>query len=49
MQRVKRLIEETYPFEDLSLADIAASVNLSPFACLRQFKASTGIDSARRT
>ena len=42
MQRVKRFIE-SHAFEDLALAEIASCVNLSPFACLRQFKASTGM------
>jgi len=42
MQRVKRFIEE-YAFEDLTLRDIAASVSLSPFTCLRQLKSFTGM------
>ena len=42
MQRVKRFIE-SHAFEDLTLADIATCVNLSPFACLRQFKSRTGM------
>jgi AraC-like DNA-binding protein len=41
MQRVKRFIED-HAFEDVTLDDIAASVNLSPFTCLRQFKVHAG-------
>jgi AraC-like DNA-binding protein len=42
MQRVKRFIED-HAFEDLGLDAIAASVNLSPFTCLRQFKLHVGM------
>ncbi|MDQ2907961.1 MAG: AraC family transcriptional regulator [Candidatus Eremiobacteraeota bacterium] len=42
MQRAKRFIE-AHAFEDLALADVASCLNLSPFSCLRQFKASTGL------
>lgn len=41
MQRVKRFIED-HAFEDLSLAQIAACVGMSPFGCLHQFKAQLG-------
>lgn len=41
MQRAKRFIEDR-AFEDIVLADVAASVGMSPFACLRQFKAFSG-------
>jgi AraC-like DNA-binding protein len=41
MQRVKRFIED-HALNDVALRDIAASVGMSPFACLRQFKAHTG-------
>lgn len=41
MQRVKRIIER-HATEDISLADIADLVNISPFYLLRQFKAHTG-------
>jgi AraC-like DNA-binding protein len=42
MQRVKRFIED-HAFEDVALREIAASVGMSPFACLRQFKAHAGM------
>jgi AraC-like DNA-binding protein len=42
MQRVKRFIEG-HAFEAISLVDIAACAGLSPFVCLRLFKASVGI------
>jgi AraC-like DNA-binding protein len=42
MQRVKRFIED-HAFGDLALRDIAASIGMSPFACLRQFKVHTGM------
>lgn len=41
MQRVKRFIED-HAFEDLTLAQIAACVGMSPFGCLHQFKAQLG-------
>ena len=41
-ERIKRFIEQ-HALERLTLDDIAASARLSPFACLRQFKASTGL------
>lgn len=41
IQRAKRFIEQ-YAFEDISLGDIAASINVSPFTCLRQFRTATG-------
>ena len=42
MQRAKRFIED-HASENITLADIAASVRLSPFVCLRQFKAHNGM------
>ncbi|HEY1728095.1 MAG TPA: AraC family transcriptional regulator [Candidatus Baltobacteraceae bacterium] len=42
IQRAKRFIEQ-HAFEDIALGDIAASINVSPFTCLRQFKALTGV------
>jgi len=42
IQRAKRFIEQ-HAFEDIALGDIAASINVSPFTCLRQFKATTGV------
>jgi AraC-like DNA-binding protein len=41
IQRAKRFIEQ-YAFEDISLGDIASSINVSPFTCLRQFRSATG-------
>lgn len=41
MERVKRFIESHY-LERLTLAQIAESVHIGPFTCLRQFKAATG-------
>lgn len=41
VQRVKRFIEQ-HAFEHIALSDIADCVGLSPFACLREFKAGTG-------
>lgn len=41
MQRVKRFIER-HAFDHLGLSDIAAEVGISPFTCVRQFRASTG-------
>jgi AraC-like DNA-binding protein len=42
IQRARRFIEQ-HAFEDIALSDIAASINVSPFTCLRQFKATTGV------
>jgi AraC-like DNA-binding protein len=42
MQRAKRFIED-HAFEEIALRDIAASVGMSPFACLRQFKSRNGM------
>lgn len=42
MQRVKRFIEQ-HAFEDIGAQEIADSVNLSPFTCLRQFKVHEGM------
>ncbi len=41
MERAKRFIED-HANEPIALADIAASVGLSPFVCLRQFKTHAG-------
>jgi AraC-like DNA-binding protein len=41
-ERAKRFIER-HAFEAIALGDIAASVGLSPFVCLRQFKAHAGM------
>jgi AraC-like DNA-binding protein len=40
-ERMKRFIEEN-AFENVTLADIAESVGLTPFVCLRQFRARSG-------
>ena len=45
-QRLKRFIE-WHAFEDISLADIAACIGISPFTCIRQFKSATGITPLR--
>jgi AraC-like DNA-binding protein len=45
-QRVKRFIE-LHAFENISLADIAASVGVSPFTCIRQFKIAAGVTPLR--
>ena len=42
MQRLKRFIEN-HAFEEISLGEIAACVNLSPFTCLRQFRRHMGV------
>lgn len=42
MQRVKRFLERN-AFEDIRLDDIAGSVGLNPFVCLRQFKEAVGM------
>lgn len=42
VQRVKRFIEH-HAFEDITLLDVAASVNVSPFVCIREFKRATGM------
>lgn len=42
MQRVKRFIEH-HALEELTLGTIADTVGLSPFVCLRQFKAAHGL------
>lgn len=41
VQRMKRFIER-HAFEDISLTEIARSVQLSPFTCIRQFKSAVG-------
>ncbi len=41
MQRAKRFIE-LHAFEQLTLADIAGELGLSPFTTLRQFRSATG-------
>jgi AraC-like DNA-binding protein len=41
-EHTKRFIER-HAFEPIVLGDIAASVGLSPFVCLRQFKAHAGV------
>lgn len=40
-QRAKRFIEH-HAYENVTLADVAACVGVSPFVCLRQFQANTG-------
>jgi len=42
IERAKRFIEQ-HAFEEIALADIAASISVSPFTCLRQFKLATGM------
>lgn len=42
MQRAKRFIEH-HALEDITLGTIAEKVGLSPFVCLRQFKAAHGV------
>ena len=46
IQRAKRFIE-LHAFEDIALGDIAGSINVSPFTCLRQFKSTTGVTPHR--
>jgi AraC-like DNA-binding protein len=41
-ERAKRFIER-HAFEPIALGDVAASVGLSPFVCVRQFKAYVGV------
>lgn len=41
MQRLKRFVED-HAFEAVTLADMADVVGLSPFVCLRQFRAAVG-------
>jgi AraC-like DNA-binding protein len=42
VQRMKRFIEQ-HAYENITLSDIAACLDLSPFTCIRQFKRATGI------
>ena len=42
VQRIKRFIEN-HAFGNVTLADIAACVDVSPFTCIRQFKRATGV------
>jgi AraC-like DNA-binding protein len=46
VQRMKRFIEQ-HAFETIEVSDIAKSVGLSPFACIRQFKVVTGVSPHR--
>ena len=46
IQRAKRFIEQN-SVENITIADIAASINVSPFSCLREFKRATGMSPHR--
>lgn len=46
VQRMKRFIER-HAYEHITLADIAACLDLSPFTCIRQFKRATGLTPLR--
>lgn len=46
VQRMKRFIEK-HAFEPIEVSDIAESVGLSPFVCIRLFKLATGLSPHR--
>lgn len=46
VQRMKRFIEQ-HAYENITLGDIAACLELSPFTCIRQFKRATGLTPLR--
>jgi AraC-like DNA-binding protein len=46
VQRMKRFIER-HAFERIALRDIASSVGMSPFGCIRQFSGAMGITPQR--
>ena len=46
IQRAKRFIEQN-ALENITIADIAASINVSPFTCLREFRCATGMSPHR--
>jgi len=45
-QRMKRFIEH-HAFENITLSDVAACLDLSPFTCIRLFKGATGVTPQR--
>lgn len=46
VQRMKRFIEQ-HAYENITLGDIAACLDLSPFTCIRQFKRATRLTPLR--
>lgn len=46
VQRMKRFIEQ-HAYENITLGDIAACLDLSPFTCIRQFKSAMGVTPLR--
>ena len=45
-QRMKRFIEH-HAFENITLSDLAACLDLSPFTCIRLFRSETGVTPQR--